>query len=223
VGQPGFRLYEIQFPDLLYGATRTIDLTFTLEGQPARSDDPTRIGPGYATFGVFGPGDPGNNTVEVVVDEDLELDSTARSFTPAPGPDGTTVYTSTEDNLAPGFSATMSVRSTSVGEGRQVTVGGVALALVPYPDDPEWADFIESRAGEGIPILSELVGQPWPGDIDRIREDAGSQVRGFDGWYSTSEREIVLGEELNDGILYHELAHAWINYSSVEDRWLSEG
>src|SRR5690606_1650431 len=108
VGQPGFRLYEIQFPDLLYGATRTIDLTFTLEGQPARSDDPTRIGPGYATFGVFGPGDPGNNTVEVVVDEDLELDSTARSFTPAPGPDGTTVYTSTEDNLAPGFSATMS-------------------------------------------------------------------------------------------------------------------
>jgi len=223
VGQPGFRLFEIGFPQLLYGASRTIELTFTLQGQPARADDSTRIGPGYATFAVFGPGDPGNNTVEVVVDADLELDSTARTFVPSERGDGTTVYTTTEDNLAPGFAATMSVRSSTVGEGRPVTVGGVSLQLVPYPNDPEWADFIEDRADQGLPVLAELVGQPWPGDVDRIREDAGSQVRGFDGWYSTSDREIVLGEELNDGILFHELAHAWINYSAVEDRWLSEG
>lgn len=223
VGQPGFRLFEIAFPQLLYGASRTIELTFTLKGQPARADDPTRIGPGYATFAVFGPGDPGSNTVEVVVDADLEMDSTARTFVASEGPDGTTVHTTNEDNLAPGFAATMSVRSPTVGEGRPVTVGGVSLQLVPYPNDPEWADFIEDRADQGLPVLADLVGQPWPGDIDRIREDAGSQVRGFDGWYSTSDREIVLGEELNDSILFHELAHAWINYSAVEDRWLSEG
>lgn len=222
-GQSGFRLFQIRFPDLLFGDSRTIELSFTLEGQPPRSDDPTRIGPGYATFAVFGPGDPGSNTVEVVVPEDLTVDSTADSFTQAPGGDGLTVYTSEEDNLAPGFAATMSVRSSEVGEGRSVTVGGVPLVLVPYPNDPEWADFIEERADIGLPVLVELVGQPWPGDIDRIRQDSGSLVRGFEGWYSTREREIVLGEALDDGILFHELAHAWVNTSSIEDRWLSEG
>ncbi|MGA8045489.1 MAG: hypothetical protein WCA30_04410, partial [Dermatophilaceae bacterium] len=222
-GQSGFRLFQIQFPDLLFGDSRTIELSFTLEGQPPRSEDPTRIGPGYATFSVFGPGDPGSNTVEVVVPDDLTVDSTSDSFTEAPGSDGTTVYTSREDNLAPGFAATMSVRSSEVGEGRAVTVGGVPLVLVPYPNDPEWADFIEERADVGLPVLVGLVGQEWPGEIDRIRQDSGSQVRGFEGWYSTREREIVLGEALDDGVLFHELAHAWVNTSTIEDRWLSEG
>jgi hypothetical protein len=222
-GEPGFRLFEVQFPDLLYPDSRTLELSFVLEGQPPRSDDPTRIGAGYATFPVFGPGDPGESTVEVVVPEGLSLDSTAQSFTPTEGADGTTVYATREDNLSPGFAATMSVRGSDVGEERAVTVGGVSLVLVPYPNDPEWADFIEERADVGLPVLMQLVGQEWPGAVDRIREDSGSQVRGFEGWYSSREREIVLGEALEDGILFHELAHAWVNTSSIEDRWLSEG
>ncbi|MFN2319409.1 MAG: hypothetical protein ABR500_06975 [Dermatophilaceae bacterium] len=222
-GQRGFRLFEVGFPDLLHPDSRTIELSFTLEGQPPRADDPTRIGPGYATFPVFGAGDPGDSTVEVVVPDGLTVDSTASSFTETPGEDGTTVYTTGEDNLAPGFAATMSVRGSDVGQERAVTVGGVDLVLVPYPDDPEWADFIEERADIGLPVLVDLLGQEWPGDIDRIREDSGSQVRGFEGWYSRSEREIVLGEALEDGILFHELAHAWVNTATIQDRWLSEG
>lgn len=222
-GDGGYRLVEVSFPDLLYPDTRTIELTFTLEGQPPRSADPTRIGAGYATFPVFGPGDPGQQSVEVVVPTGFEVDSTARSFTATESADGTTVHRSEEDNLAPGFAATMSVRGDAVGQERPVTVGGVDLVLVPYPNDPEWADFIEERADVGLPVLVELLGQDWPGDVDRIREDSGSQVRGFEGWYSTSEREIVLGEALEDGILFHELAHAWVNTATVQDRWLSEG
>ena len=222
-GERGYRLFEIGFPALRYPDSRTLELSFTLTGQPPRSEDPTRIGAGYATFPVFGPGDPGESTVEVVVPSGLEVDSTASSFTPTENPDGTTLYRTQEDNLSPGFAATMSVRSRGVGEGRAVTVGGVDLELVPYPNDPEWASFIEGRADAGLPVLVDLLGQPWPGDVDRIREDSGSQVRGFEGWYSSSEREIVLGEALEDGILFHELAHAWVNTATIEDRWLSEG
>ncbi|MDO5503420.1 MAG: hypothetical protein Q4G67_09640 [Actinomycetia bacterium] len=222
-GEPGYLMYVMRFPDLLYQESRNIELTFTLEDQPARSDDPTRIGPGYATFAVMGPGDPGAGTVEVEVPAGLEVDSTASSFTISETGAGTTLYTTTEDNLGPGFAAIMSVRSSAVREGRPVTVAQVPLVLVPYPNDPEWADFIEARAAIGLPVLMDLVGQDWPGEIDRIRQDAGSQVRGFDGWYSRSEREIVLGEALDDGILFHELAHAWVNSASIEDRWLSEG
>lgn len=222
-GDPGFAMFEVQFPELRYETSRAIEMTFTLTGQPPRSEDPTRIGPGYATFDVFSPGDPGASTVEVVVPSGLEVDSTAESFIESDGADGMTVYTSQANNLSPGFSATMSVRGDDVGEEREVSVGGVSLVLVPYPNDPQWADFIEDRADVGLPVMMELLGQEWPGDIDRIREDSGSSVRGFEGWYSTRDREIVLGEGLEDGILFHELAHAWVNTSSVEDRWLSEG
>lgn len=220
--EPGFRLIEIQFPDLLYQESRTIELTFTLEGQPPRSDDPTRIGPGHANFAVFGPGDAGANSVGVVVDSELEFDSTESDFDTSEG-EGTTTYTFTEDNIGGGISAMVSVRTSEVGEGTQVTVGGVDLVLIPYPNDPEWADFIETWADRALPVLESLVGHPWPGDIDRIRQDVGSQVRGFDGWYSTSEREIVLGEALDDGVLNHELAHAWVNTATIPERWLSEG
>ena len=221
-GEPGFRLVEIQFPDLLYQQSRTVELTFTLAGQPPRSDDPTRIGPGHANFAVFGPGDPGMSSVAVVVDSELEFDSTESEYASSEE-DGSTTYTFSKDNLGGGISAMVSVRTSEVGEGTEVTVGGVDLVLIPYPNDPEWADFIRTWADQALPVLESLVGQSWPGDIDRIREDVGSQVRGFDGWYSTSEREIVLGEDLDDGVLYHELAHAWVNTATTQERWLSEG
>lgn len=220
--EPGFRLVEVQFPDLLYQQSRTIELTFTLEGQSPRSDDPTRIGPAHAHFAVFGPGDVGTNSVAVVVDSELEFDSTESEFVSEQS-GGMTTYTFTKDNIGGGISAMVSVRTSEVGEGTEVTVGGVDLVLIPYPNDPEWADFIETWADEALPVLESLVGRSWPGDIDRIREDAGSQVRGFDGWYSTSEREIVLSEALDDGVLYHELAHAWVNTATVPERWLTEG
>lgn len=220
-GDPGYRMVAIRFPDLLYQASRTIELTFALVGQPPRADDPTRIGQGYATFPVFGPGDRGRSTVEVVLPRGVPMESTATGWTESDEPDGTTVHTTTEDNLSPGFSAMVSVRTEEIGQGRDVTVGGVPMTLLHYPNDTEWADFIETWADTGLPELEALVGRPWPGDIDRIRQDSGAQVRGFDGWFSTSDREIVLGESLDEGVLFHELAHAWT--TRVDERWIGEG
>ena len=223
-GEPGYRAFEMGFPQLLHQQSRTIELTFTLTGQPPRSEDPTRLGPTHATFPVFGPGDPGQNAVEVVAPREAVVDSTVSSFESTEGEDGgTLVHRTTEDNLGPGFSTVMSVSAGPSAEGVEITVGGVPLTLRPYPNDPEWATFVETWAGQGIPILRELLGADWPGEIDAIREDSGSRVRGFDGWYSTGEREIVLGEALDAGLLFHELAHAWLNSATIEDRWLYEG
>ena len=62
---PSTRLARISFPNLLYGRSRTIELSFDVPGEKPRSDDAAR-GPGYATFAVYGVGDSGHNTVEVV-------------------------------------------------------------------------------------------------------------------------------------------------------------
>lgn len=220
-GEPGYQLINTHFPDLRYAQSRTIELSFTLEGQPPRSDDPTRIGPKHATFPVFGAGDPGRSRVEVSAPVGFPAESSASSFTATEDPGGNRLYVTTEDNLAPGFSATMSIRAREIGEGREVVVGGAPLVLIHFPDDTEWADFIETWADQGIPVLEELIGLDWPGDIDRIREDSSPEVRGFAGWYSSAQREIVLNESLDHQVLFHELAHAWSR--PFEQRWVSEG
>ena len=56
---PSTRLARISFPNLLYGRSRTITLTFEVPGEKPRAKDGTRVGPGYATFAVYGVGDDG--------------------------------------------------------------------------------------------------------------------------------------------------------------------
>ena len=56
---PSTRLARISFPQLRSGRSREIELTFRVPGEEPRSPDSTRVGAGYATFAVYGPGDPG--------------------------------------------------------------------------------------------------------------------------------------------------------------------
>ena len=53
---PSTKLARITFPYLLYGRTRTITLTYEVPGEKPRSNDSTRVGPGYASFAVYGVG-----------------------------------------------------------------------------------------------------------------------------------------------------------------------
>jgi hypothetical protein len=75
----------------------------------------------------------------------------------------------------------------------------------------------------GVPVLEELVGTPWPGGLTTVREDRSVNVRGYDGWFDSREDEIVIGEELDQELLFHELMHAWASPSSFQERWLYEG
>jgi hypothetical protein len=75
----------------------------------------------------------------------------------------------------------------------------------------------------GVPALAELVGSPWPTSGTTLREDAVVNVMGFDGWYDSNARELVLGEQAEPHVIYHELAHAWMNGATFENRWVYEG
>ena len=58
---PSTKLATISFPNLLYGRSRTITLTYEVPGEKPRAKDSTRVGPGYASFAVYGVGDSGRN------------------------------------------------------------------------------------------------------------------------------------------------------------------
>jgi hypothetical protein len=219
---PSTRLARISFPNLLYGRSRTIELSFDVPGEKPRSDDSTRVGPGYATFAVYGVGDSGHNTVEVVAPSSMTFDATRDDFTPDESGSRTT-HTMTATDGTSGSWAVVSLRDPERTDERTVDAGGVPLLLNGFEDDPKWSKFVAGKVTRGIPALEELVGAPWPGGLERIREDASPSLRGYDGWFDPGDDEIVIGEQLDADLIFHELSHAWVSDERFDERWVSEG
>ncbi|GAA1757806.1 hypothetical protein [Nostocoides vanveenii] len=62
--QQGFDYANLAFPSrLLYGQSRTIEVRYTIPGGTFRSKDAARVGPGFASFEVYSPGDAGAATI----------------------------------------------------------------------------------------------------------------------------------------------------------------
>ncbi len=219
---PSTQVARIGFPNLRYGQDRRIVLTFDIPGAPPRSDNSTRVGPGYATFVAYGPGDEGKNTVEVVAPSSMSFTSTIDGFLPS-GDGDTTTYTATENTFEGGLWAAVSFRDPKQTTEHTVAVEDLSLTLESFPDDTKWAAFVEDTVTRGLPALEGLVGNPWPGGLQRIREDASPSLRGYDGWFDPTGDEIVVGEQLDDDLIFHELSHAWVSGESFEERWLYEG
>ena len=146
---PSTALARISFPDLRYGRSRTIELTYTVPGEEPRDQDSTRVGPGYATFAVEGLGDPGRSTVEVVAPTSMTFDATSDDFT-ASAKGFTTTHTATTSEDG-GFWAVVSLRDPAGSQERSVEVSGTSLLLSGYPDDSRWADFVADRSPTGCP------------------------------------------------------------------------
>ncbi|MGG5258970.1 hypothetical protein [Phycicoccus avicenniae] len=219
---PSTQLARVTFPPLRFEQSRRIVLTFEVPGAPPRSENSTRVGPGYATFVAYGPGDEGRNTVQVVAPSSMSFTSTVDGFVPA-GNGDTTTYTATENTFDGGLWAAVSLRDPKQTRERTISVDDLSLTLESFPDDKKWASFVAGKVTDGLPALEELVGNPWPGGLSRIREDASPSLRGYDGWFDPTGDEIVVGEQLDDDLIFHELSHAWVSGESFEERWLYEG
>ena len=219
---PSTKLAQISFPNLNYGGSRTITLTFEVPGEKPRAKDSTRVGPGYASFAVYGVGDPGRNLVEVVAPSSMTFDSTSDAFTSV---EKGTLTTHSSDAVSPGGGswAVVSLRDPARKDERVVDAAGVSLLLDGFQDDPRWSRFVAGQVTQGIPALERLVGAKWPGGLERIREDASPSLRGYDGWFDPTDDEIVIGEQLDADLIFHELSHAWVSGERFDQRWVSEG
>ncbi|MBM6403568.1 hypothetical protein JQN72_04830 [Phycicoccus sp. CSK15P-2] len=221
--EPGISLAEVSFPNLLYGQERSIVVTFDIEGAAPRSEDPTRVGRGFATFVAYGPGDEGSNTLRVDTPSSMSFASTFDGFEDTED-DGRTVYEASGSSTGgAGLWAAVSVRDPEQVSERVVDVGDLSFVLEAFPGDDQWSEFVAGRVTEGIPALEALVGNTWPGGLERIREDASPSLQGFDGWFDPTGEEIVVGEQLDDDLIFHELSHAWVSGETFDERWVYEG
>ncbi|MCA5893648.1 hypothetical protein LEP48_09840 [Isoptericola sp. NEAU-Y5] len=217
---PSIDMAVATFPALRYGRERTIEWTFTIPGEKVRSADYTRVGPGYATFAVQAPGDKGETSVELVLPSAMTFNSSVEMTATKDG--DSTTYTTDDGTDGFGTWVVVSARDPEQVDEREVRVDGTTLTLHSFPGDKRWTSFVEKSLTEGLPALEEAVGTPWPGGLDVIREDVSPQVLGY-AWFDSSADEIVVPEDLDPTLLYHELGHAWLNPDALTGRWLSEG
>lgn len=217
---PSTAIAVASFRPVNYGQSRTIKWSYTIPGAPFRAADWTRVGPGFATFAAQGVGDPGDVRVVVVVPASMTFHSTGDFAERRRG--GSVAYTATENTDEYGIWAAVSARDLERADERALDVRDTALQLLSLPGDTAWTDFAAERVTAGLPVLEGIIGEPWPGGLDKIREDVSSHVLGY-AWFDHMADEIVVGEDLDEATLFHELTHAWLNPDRLQERWLYEG
>lgn len=104
-----------------------------------------------------------------------------------------------------------------------VRVGGRSVQIAAWADDAEWQDFAREQVRDGVPVLARLIGSGWPEDDLVVIESTAPYNNGAGGWFLYFESEIEVGDFLHADTMLHELAHAWFNTITIDDRWMLEG
>lgn len=208
-------------PVLTYGDTRTLRVTYDLPAQPPRVATYAQVNPAFATFPVVLDGDPGLASARVVVPGGPDVEVVGGPMTPAPSGDGTTWSADAVADPA-AWQAQVVVRDDDALVPADVDYGD-GVQVLGWPADAEWLDFTTDLAGRGLPVLEDVIGQPWTvtGEL-RILEAATPSAHGYAGWYDHDRGTIEVGDMLDAHVTLHELAHAWFNGTTFEGRWIGE-
>ena len=93
---------------------------------------------------------------------------------------------------------------------------GLANPKAPEECPPGHVLVIDCRGdatGASGGMSPELMAQ-LRSDYQRLKTERWNGFSGYDGWFDSSEDSIVIGEELDQELLYHELLHAWASSTS---------
>ena len=210
--------------NLFYPHTQRVSVAYDIAGQPPRSENPSRVNGAYAAFDAFGVGDEGRVTVRVVVPPGFVIDTLGDDAT-VTEENGNTVYTASNIPNPDQFDLFISARNDAgLAPSTATTPDGDEFAVRSWPGDADWQSFVTTQIQEGVPVLGDLVGQPWPIDQPvEVREAYTPYLYGYAGWFSVNDKDIEIGEDLDAEVVLHELSHAWFNDGWFADRWLDEG
>lgn len=209
-------------PDIYYRGSQTFRFTYDLPRVPPRSDGFTRLNDAYATFPMFAIGDPGITDVEVVVPQGFEVELVGDEMQESER-DGHQVFTATAIDDPNAWEVLVSARDDSKLIERSIDVGEDGVKVLGWPDDAEWADFAATQVTDGVPALEDIIGIDWPATTTiEVVETASPYLYGYAGWYMPVESLIEVGDELDQHVMLHELAHLWFNDDLFEGRWINE-
>jgi hypothetical protein len=220
---PRFKLAVVDLqPDLRYGQTQQVHVTYDLPKVPPRSDGLTRLNKAYATFPAIALGDPGLTSVEILMPRGWEVDLVGSEMEESTR-DGRQLFTAEDIQDPSSWEVLVSARDDRNLLERKVDIGDDEVRVLAWPDDPAWADFAEEQVADGIPVLEDLIGIDWPAeDTIEVVETASPYLYGYAGWYMPYESVIEVGDELEQQVMLHELSHLWFNDDLFVGRWINE-
>lgn len=209
-------------PNLFHPNSQTLTITYDLPRLPPRSEGLTRINEAFATFPVYGVGDPGLTTVEVRIPSHMEVELIGSEMTKSEA-DGVVVYRAEVIAAPDDFFVDVVARDDERLVRRDIEVAGAEVVVLGWPDDPEWADFVAGTLSDGVPVLVDLIGIDWPGEDGlEVVETVAPYLYGYAGWYQPFANLIEVGDELDAQVILHELSHLWFNDALFAGRWINE-
>lgn len=208
-------------PDLYYGGTKTVNLSYDVPEQPLRTGAVAQINDAVATFPLFTTADPGLGSVTVVLPEGLTVD-VAGSDLVSSAAGGNVTYTASGIADPETWLSTVIARNDDALVEQMVFFDDIGVTVQGWPGDAEWLSFTSDIVERGLPALKAAIGRPWnvEGQLE-VLESSTPNVYGY-ALYSHSESLIEVGDELDAQTTLHELAHAWFNGEAFEGRWIDE-
>lgn len=209
-------------PDLYYGGSKTVRLTYDVPGRPPRSGAVAQVNQAFATLPVFTSADPGLGSVSVVLPAGLDVEVAGADLTSSSA-DGRVTYTATGIADPETWLATVIVRDDTALVAETAFFEDKGVRIQAWPGDTEWLAFTADLVERGLPALRSAIGRPWlvEGQLDVV-ETSAPYVYGYAGWYEHAQSLIEVGDALDAHVTLHEMAHAWFNGEAFDGRWVNE-
>jgi hypothetical protein len=212
------------------GKTTTLTLTYDLKDPGGAPDRAERISPSLVSFEAWAVATPSTPGGSVVVRLPSGYHATiGRGPLDGPVADGAGHDTWSSGTLQSPLTFVADVvadRPSDYAESQQSVAmqAGTATVLIrAWPDDPAWRDRVAGLVTKVLPILEREIGVPWPMDGPlAIHEAVVRSTGGYAGVYDPATSQIEIAYAASDGVIIHELAHAWFNGRLVADKWAAE-
>jgi len=216
--------------DLAAGRSTALTLTFDLKDPGGAPDRPLRISSSLLKFSAWAYATPDTPGASVAVRLPTGYDVlVGRGPLEGPNPEGKTHERWSSGALASplkfvaDIAANRAVERVETMRTVPLAEGEAAVLLRAWPDDTEWRDRVGSLIEQALPILEREIGIPWPIDGPLAVEEALVRgASGYAGLFEPAARRIEISYAASDGVVLHELAHAWFNGRLVADRWSAE-
>ena len=220
-----YQVLDIDFRrNIFYRQTSTVVLDFTLAGDDLRTDELARINEAYAGFSVWVDPQLEEASIEVIVPDGFENDSTGTDRFNRERTEDNNLRFYVDDIDPEEYWAIASLSRESSLVSTELRVDGHEIEIRSWPGDDIWTSYVVDSMETGLPMLIDRVGLDWPIEDElTVVESYSPYILGFAGWYDPVLNEIEIGDELDEHVVFHELSHVWFNDRLFDARWITEG
>ena len=217
--------------NLAAGRSTNLTLTFDLKDPGGVPERPVRISQSLASFAAWAYATP--QTPGAMVDVRFPAGysvSIGRGPLEGPSPDGASHQRWSSGPIAQPLEFVADIVADRPSDYAETALqvpleeGPATVLLRAWPDDPAWRDRVSSLLEQALPIMEREIGVAWPIDGPlAVHEALVRSTGGYAGLFAPQDRRIEIAYTASDGVILHELAHAWFNGRLVADRWAAEG